>query len=213
MVDFALAFNHPSPKLPLKLMAKVRHMAILDSKEGVCVLIPFDRVQLFATLWTVARLSPLTMGFSRQEYWSGLPCPPPGDLPDPGIELMSYVSCIDRWVLYFTILYWFCHTSTWIRHGCTHVPNPEPPSHLPPHTIPLGHPSAPAPSFLHPASNLDWRLVSYMILYMLRCHSPKSFPPLPLPQSPKDCSIYLCLFCCLTYRVIVTIFLNSIYMR
>ena len=47
---------------------------------------------------------------------------------------------------YFTILYWFCHTSTWIRHGCTHVPKPEPPSHLPPRTIPLGHPSAPAPS-------------------------------------------------------------------
>ena len=39
---------------------------------------------------------------------------------------------------------------------CTHVPNPEPPSHLPPHTIPLGHPSAPAPSILYPSSNLDW---------------------------------------------------------
>ena len=38
-------------------------------------------------------------------------------------------------------------------------------------------------------------------------------PPIPLPQSPKDCSIYLCLLCCLTYRVVVTIFLNSIYMR
>ena len=37
--------------------------------------------------------------------------------------------------------------------------------------------------------------------------------PLPLPQSPKDCSIHLCLFCCLTYRVIITIFLNSIYMH
>ena len=40
-----------------------------------------------------------------------------------------------------------CHTSTWVRHGCTRIPNPEPTSHLPPHTIPLGHPSAPAPSF------------------------------------------------------------------
>ena len=49
---------------------------------------------------------------------------------------------------YFTILYWFCHTSTRIRHGCTRVPHPEPPSHLPPLSIPLGHPSAPAPSFL-----------------------------------------------------------------
>ena len=55
---------------------------------------------------------------------------------------------------YFTILYWFCHTSTCIRHGCTHVPHPEPPSHLPPHTIPLGHPSTPAPSFLYPAFGL-----------------------------------------------------------
>jgi len=40
------------------------------------------------------------------------------------------------------------------------------PSHLPPHTIPLGHPSAPAPSILYPASNLDWQFVSYMVLYM-----------------------------------------------
>ena len=86
----------------------------------------------------------------------------------------------------------------------TRVPHPEPPSHLPPHTIPLGHPSAPAPSILYPASNLDWRFVSYMILYMFQCHSPKSSHPHPLPQSPKDCSIHLCLFCCLAYRVIVT---------
>ena len=47
-------------------------------------------------------------------------------------------------VNYFTILYWFCHTSTWIRHRYTRVPHPEPPSLHPPHTIPLGHPSAPA---------------------------------------------------------------------
>ena len=66
----------------------------------------------------------------------------------------------------------------------------------------------------HPvcALNLDWHLVSYMIFYMLQCHSPKSPHPLPLPQSPKDCSIHQCLFCCLVHRVIVTIFLNSIYM-
>ena len=48
------------------------------------------------------------------------------------------------------------------------------------------------------ALNLDWRFVSYMILYMFQCHSPKSSHPLPLPQSPKDCSMHLCLFCCLT---------------
>ena len=90
----------------------------------------------------------------------------------------------------FTILYWFCHISTWIRHRYICVPHPEPSSLLPPRTIPLGRPSAPAPSIQYRASNLDWRLVSYMILYMFQCHSPKSSHPLPLPQSPKDCSIH-----------------------
>ena len=48
-----------------------------------------SRVRLFATSWTVAHQAPLSMGFSRQEYWSGLPFPSPGDLPDPGIVLGS----------------------------------------------------------------------------------------------------------------------------
>ena len=112
---------------------------------------------------------------------------------------------------YFTILYWFCHTLTLIHHGCTCVPHPERHSHLPPHPIPLSHPSAPAPSTLSHASNLDWRFISHMIIYMFQCHSPKPSHPCPLPQSTKDCSIHLCLFCCSTYRVIVTIFLNSVY--
>ena len=103
-------------------------------------------------------------------------------------------------------------TSTWIHYRCTWVPNPEPRSHLPPHTISQVHPSAPAPSILYPASNLDWQFISYMKLYMFQCHSPKSSHPIPLPQSPKFCSIHLCLFCCLTYGVIINIFLNSIYM-
>ena len=113
---------------------------------------------------------------------------------------------------YFRILYWFCHTLTWIHHGCTCVPHPEPPSHLPPQSIPLGYPSAPAPSTLYHASNLGWRFVSHVIIYMFQFHSPISSHSCPLPQSPKDCSIHLCLFCCLAYRVIITIFLNSIYM-
>ena len=55
----------------------------------MCILSHFSHVQLFATPWTVAHQAPLSIGFSRQEYWSGLSCPLPGDLPDPGIELMS----------------------------------------------------------------------------------------------------------------------------
>ena len=47
----------------------------------------FNCVRLFVTLWTVIHRAPLSMGFSRQEYWSGLPCPPPGDLPNPRIKL------------------------------------------------------------------------------------------------------------------------------
>ena len=50
------------------------------------------RWTLFVTLWTVACQAPLSMGFSRQEYWSELPCPSPGDLPDPGITSVSLTS-------------------------------------------------------------------------------------------------------------------------
>ena len=117
------------------------------------------------------------------------------------------------YLFYFTILYWFCHTLTWICHECTCVPHPELPSHLAPHPIPLGHPSAPALSTLSHALNLVWRSISHMIIYMFQCYSLKSSHPHLLPQSPTVCSLHLCLFCCLAYRVIVTIFLNSIYMR
>ena len=60
--------------------------------------------------------------------------------------------------------------------------NPPPSSLLLPHTISLGRPSAAVPSIQYHAWNLDWQLISYMILYMFQCHSPKSSHPLPLPQ-------------------------------
>ena len=58
----------------------------------MCVLSHFSCVQLFETLWTKAHEAPLFTGFSRQKYWNGLPCPPPGDLPDPGTETRSLMS-------------------------------------------------------------------------------------------------------------------------
>ena len=60
----------------------------------VRVLSRFSRVLLFVTWWTVTYQAPLSLGFSRQEYWSGLPCPPPGNLPNPRIKPDS---CLLRW--------------------------------------------------------------------------------------------------------------------
>ena len=60
-----------------------------------CVLSRFSHVQLFVTPWTIAHQAPLSMGFSRQEYWSGLPCPPPGHLSDLGIEPVSPALQVD----------------------------------------------------------------------------------------------------------------------
>ena len=59
------------------------------------------------------------------------------------------------------------------------------PSHIPPHTIPLGHPSAPSPSILYHASNLDWQFVSHVIIYMFQCPSPIPSPPSPSPTESK----------------------------
>ena len=75
----------------------------------------------------------------------------PGDLwrriYGPETDAHLFGKLIFFFFFYFTILYWFCHTYTCICHGCTCVPNPEPtPPHLPPHTIPLGHPRTPPPS-------------------------------------------------------------------
>ena len=89
------------------------------------------------------------------------------------------------YLFYFTILYWFCNTLTWICHVCTCVPYPEPLSHLPPHPIPLGLPSAPAPSTLSHALNLDWQFVSHMIFYKFQCYLPISSHPRPLPESKR----------------------------
>ena len=57
-----------------------------------CVLSHLSHVRLFVTLWTLAHQAPLSKGFSMQEYWSGLLFPPPGDLPDPGIKPVSFMS-------------------------------------------------------------------------------------------------------------------------
>ena len=64
-----------------------------------CAVLSRSVVSDSATPWTVARQAPLSMGFSRQEYWSGLPGPPPGNPPDPGIEPMSPALQLDSFLL------------------------------------------------------------------------------------------------------------------
>ena len=75
-----------------KPLASDYKVQILAAGQCAFMLSCFSCVQLFATLWTIACQAPLSMGFSRQEYWSGLLCPAPGDLPDPGIEPGSLMS-------------------------------------------------------------------------------------------------------------------------
>ena len=73
----------------------------LNTSQNVCLLSCFSHDQLFATLWTVAHQSPLSMGFSRKKSWSRLPFPPLGDLPHSGIELAS--PAFPAWVgMFFT---------------------------------------------------------------------------------------------------------------
>ena len=77
---YLLHDNGQNPTHPDSLLCPCMHVKSLS------------RVQLFATLWTVAPQAPLSLGFSRQEHWSELPCPFPGALPDPGIVLASLTS-------------------------------------------------------------------------------------------------------------------------
>ena len=84
-----------------------------------------------------------------------------------------------------------CRTSAWISRGCTCVPCPGSPSHLPPHPIPLGRPREAALSALLHASSLTGHLFHIRQIYMSQCHSLKASHPRLLPHSPKVCSLHL----------------------
>ena len=74
------------------MLRKDRQKCIHLMQVRACIRAKLLQLRLTMTLWTVVHQAPLSMGFSRQEYWSGLPCPPPGDLPDPGIKSTSPVA-------------------------------------------------------------------------------------------------------------------------
>ena len=79
--------SHPDSKYALPRATIINHHT-----PHVHVLSRFSRVRLCVTRWTAAHQAPLPTGFSRLEYWSGWPCPPAGDLPDPGIKPTSFAS-------------------------------------------------------------------------------------------------------------------------
>ena len=92
---------------------------------------------------------------------------------------------------YFAILYWFCHTLTWISHAFTCVPHPHHPSRLPPHPIPLGHPSAPAPStcLMHPT----WAGDPFHIWYYTCVNATlPNHPTLALSHRVQKTVLYIC---------------------
>ena len=132
------------------------------NSSSICLLFScFIRVWLFATPWTVACWAPLYI--NPEAIFLKLIKSLPYLKPIWGFaSLTSHMILLilrllfsgsatwqqDFFFFNLTILYWFC-ALTWIRHGCTWVPNPEPASHLPPHIISLDHPRAPAPSILY----------------------------------------------------------------
>ena len=99
------SFSFPWSSLLLNLCVEFFSLLIV-----LCMLSHLSHVWLFVTLWTVAHQALLSIGFSRQEYWSGLPCTPPGDLPDPVIkpESLTFPALADRF---------FTTSATWEAHS------------------------------------------------------------------------------------------------
>ena len=127
----------------------------------------FSCVWLCVTLWTVAHHAPLSMGFSRQEYWNELACPPPGDLPHPRIKPVSlFVSCISRRVLYQEH---HIGSLEWIYNAPNHTGQKSKLTWCVPECVPLGF-------FFNkePAPQLQWVLLSSsgsISLFKPRSHS------------------------------------------
>ena len=111
-----------------------------------------NHVRLSVTSWTVACQAPLSVGCSRQEYWSGLPCPFPRDHPDPGIE-PTYVSCIcyiGRGIVYQCITCCCCCCCAKSLQSCPILCDP----------IDCSPPSSPVPGILQ-ARTLEWVAISF----------------------------------------------------
>ena len=114
--NFPVLATYESQNVTVLHVLRIHHLIPLryiSSLYNACVWNHFSRVQLCATLWTAACQAPQFMGFFRQEYWSGLPCPPPGDLPDSGIEPVSLTSPALAGRLFTTSTTWEAPLNAW----------------------------------------------------------------------------------------------------
>ena len=183
----------------------------------------FSFVWLFVTLWTIACKAPLSMGFPKKEYWSGLPFPSPGNLPNPGIEPTfsespALVGEFLKFIYFqlkdncFTVLCWFLpyinKNQPWVQ-TC---PLPfKPPSHRTPHPISLGCHRAPVwvPWIIQ---QIPTDYFTYGGTHVSMILSPFVIPSLH-PLCPYVCSFCLRLHCSSANRFINTISLDSIHMH
>ena len=93
LMPFSLAFIDQTTDSSFSIfLLPLESINSVSTHLSVCMLSHFSCVHLFVTPWAVARQAPLSMGFSRQGYWSVSPCPPPGHLPNPGIKPVSVMS-------------------------------------------------------------------------------------------------------------------------
>ena len=125
----------------------------------------------------------------------------------------SYDFFFNFTLFYFTILYWFCRTSTWIHHGCTRVPNPEPPLPPPSPSHPCGSSQCNSPE--HPVSCIKPGLAIRFTYDILHVSMPFSqvIPPLPSCRDQKTV-LYICVSFAVSHTGLsFPIFLNSIHMR
>ena len=115
-IESVMPSNHLILCRPLLLLPSIFPSIRVFSKESVLHIRhakSLNHVRLFETLWTVARQAPLSMRLSTQEYWSGLPFPPPGDLPNPGIKLVSLTSPALAGRFYTTSTTWIVNICVW----------------------------------------------------------------------------------------------------
>ena len=165
--------------------------------------------------WTLGQEYPLEKGMATHSSVLAWRIPwteEPGRVQSMGLQRVGHdwatntftFFCLNSFTFFFPFIFisWrlitlqycsgFCHTVTWISHGFTCIPHPDPP--LPPPSLPdpSGSSQCTSPEHLSHASSLGWWAVSPLIIYMFRCCSLETSHPRLLPQSPKVCSIYLC---------------------